>query len=42
MEAFQCERCDHQWCPKSKDSSKPKTCPKCRSPYWDTPRRNKR
>lgn len=33
---FQCERCDHKWVPR--DDSHPKVCPKCKSPYWDTPR----
>ena len=35
---FKCDRCGHIWCARSKDD-KPKTCPKCRSPYWDTPRK---
>jgi hypothetical protein len=29
---------DHIWCPRNKDDV-PKTCPKCRSPYWNTPRK---
>jgi len=35
---LKCDRCNHLWCARSK-KIKPKTCPKCRSPYWDTPRR---
>lgn len=36
ISAYQCtcERCDYTW-PSLK---LPKTCAKCRSPYWDTPR----
>ena len=38
---YTCERCSHVWLPKRPDSVMPKTCAnaKCRSPYWDTPRR---
>ena len=38
VQAFKCERCNYVWCPREKND-KPKTCAKCRSPYWDTPRR---
>lgn len=37
---FRCERCGHEWVPRG--AKKPKVCPKCKSPYWDTPRRPKR
>lgn len=37
---YRCERCDHEWLPRDK-SKDPKVCPKCKSPYWDTPRQNK-
>lgn len=33
-----CLRCDHDWYPRKAEL--PKTCPKCRSPYWNQPRRN--
>ena len=36
--AWQCERCEHVWMPRNTDSE-PKVCPKCKSPYWNTPRR---
>ena len=39
VDAFKCERCNHVWCPRSDKKDIPKTCPKCHSPYWDTPRR---
>lgn len=39
---YVCERCGHEWVPKSIDEDrKPRTCPHCKSPYWDKPRRNK-
>ena len=31
-----CERCAHIWLPRS--DAHPRVCPKCKSPYWDTPR----
>ncbi len=32
-----CLRCDHKWNPHS-ETQHSKYCPKCKSPYWDTPR----
>jgi len=34
-----CYRCHHSWKPIN-INQKPKTCPKCNSPYWDKPRKN--
>lgn len=39
-DGFKCERCGGEWVPKS--NKKPTVCPKCYSPYWDRPRKNKR
>jgi predicted Zn-ribbon and HTH transcriptional regulator len=39
IEHMECYRCGYQWIPKSKKM--PRTCPKCRSAYWDKPRRKK-
>ena len=36
---YKCNRCDYEWYPRSKE--KPKTCPSCRNPYWDSQRKNK-
>jgi len=36
---FRCLRCGHEWASKQKQ---PKVCPKCRSPYWDRPRKPKK
>ena len=32
---LQCKRCNWKWVPRKK---KVVVCPKCKSPYWDTPR----
>ena len=37
---YRCERCDHEWMPRGNGNA-PRVCPKCKSPYWDTPRRAK-
>ena len=36
LEGYECERCKHKWLPRGEA---PKVCPKCKSPYWDRPRR---
>ena len=36
VDAYKCERCGYEWQP-IKDS--PIVCPKCKSPYWDKPRK---
>jgi len=35
-----CHRCKYEWFPRI--MTQPKTCPRCKSPYWDTPRRKKK
>lgn len=37
--AFSCDRCDHEWIPRNPEEF-PKVCPRCKSPYWNTPRKN--
>lgn len=39
LQGYKCERCGHEWIPKGKET--PKVCPKCKSPYWNVPRKNK-
>jgi rubrerythrin len=39
-EGNRCERCNHLWVANSKEE--PKVCPSCKSPYWNTPRKNKK
>src|ERR1700685_4374804 len=34
---YRCERCGYEWLPR-KSEQQPRTCPSCRSPYWDRPR----
>src|SRR5205814_370507 len=34
-----CERCGHEWLPKGRDRE-PEVCPRCKSPYWNRPRRS--
>lgn len=33
-----CYRCEHAWKPKDL-AELPEICPKCKSPYWDRPRK---
>lgn len=40
INGFKCTRCDHIWVPREK--YKPMVCPRCKSPYWDLPRQNKK
>ena len=37
LKGYQCERCNHVWVPREKEY--PRVCPKCKSPYWDRPRK---
>ena len=44
IEGIKCERCGNEWTPQKsrrEKGIKPKVCPKCKSPYFDTPRKNK-
>lgn len=38
LRGYECERCKHQWVPRSKLDELPIICPKCKSPYWNTPK----
>ena len=42
INAYICERCKHNWIPRQNRDDLPETCPSCRSPYWNKPRKNKR
>jgi len=37
MKGYICERCNHTWVPR--DKNEPMVCPKCKSPYWNKPRK---
>ena len=34
---YRCERCGHEWVPRNQEE--PRVCPKCKSPYWNRPRK---
>jgi hypothetical protein len=36
---YTCERCGHHWAPRVLPL--PNICPRCKSRYWDEPRRNR-
>lgn len=38
---YRCERCEHEWVPRE-STTEPRVCPKCKSPYWNVPRREKK
>jgi predicted Zn-ribbon and HTH transcriptional regulator len=40
LDGYLCERCGHKWI--SRGKKKPIVCPKCKSPYWNEPRKNKK
>ena len=37
---FRCERCGHEWVPREPDRE-PRVCPRCKSPYWNRPRKKR-
>ena len=39
LDGYQCERCEHAWVPRDKSGELPSVCPKCKSPYWNKPRK---
>jgi len=40
IKILKCKRCGHEWA--SKRENRPIICPKCKSPYWDRKRREKK
>jgi predicted Zn-ribbon and HTH transcriptional regulator len=36
---YRCERCGHEWIPRGADEE-PRVCPKCRSAWWNRPRKS--
>ena len=34
---WKCDRCEHEWI--SRDGNKPLRCARCKSVYWDTPKK---
>lgn len=39
LEGWECERCDHTWIARDTTEGEPLVCPKCKSPYWNKPRK---
>lgn len=40
LSGYKCERCGHQWVPRNQNKKEdPRVCPKCKSPYWNKPRK---
>jgi hypothetical protein len=43
LKGYKCDRCEHIWKPRSKIKEElPTIRPKCKSPYWNKPRRRRR
>lgn len=44
LDGYICDRCEHTWISRNlngcEGEEKPKVCPKCKSPYWNIPRKN--
>lgn len=38
IKGFMCYRCTHKWAPRN-PKQEPRVCPKCKSPYWDRPKK---
>ncbi len=41
LPVYHCLRCGHQWIARQPGTKAPGTCPRCRSPYWAKPRKEK-
>lgn len=39
LRGYECDRCGHTWFPRFKIQEEPTICPKCKSAYWNKPRR---
>ena len=42
QKGYKCNRCSHEWVPRKGTVGEPRVCPKCKSPYWNKPRKNAR
>ena len=38
---MRCERCNYRWTSILTSGGRPRSCPVCKSPYWDRPRRSR-
>ncbi len=45
IEGYICDRCGYRWASRNgtglRDKTDPRVCAKCKSPYWNKPRKNK-
>jgi predicted Zn-ribbon and HTH transcriptional regulator len=39
LSGWKCERCAHIWVSRQDATEEPRVCPKCKSPYWNRPRK---
>ena len=39
IKGYKCDRCNHKWLPRLKIKILPVICPKCKTAYWNKPRR---
>jgi DNA-directed RNA polymerase subunit RPC12/RpoP len=39
LQGYVCERCGHKWVKREATQGDPVICPKCKSPYWDRPKK---
>lgn len=37
---YRCERCSHEWIPRVDVDDEPRVCPKCRSAWWNKPKKS--
>jgi hypothetical protein len=37
---YRCDRCEHEWIPRDV-VQEPRVCPRCKSPYWNVPRKRR-
>jgi predicted Zn-ribbon and HTH transcriptional regulator len=37
VDAYSCDRCQHEWLKRGTDE--PTVCPKCKSAYWNKPKK---
>ena len=37
VDGYKCERCEYEWIARKK--AYPRVCPRCKSPYWDIPKK---
>lgn len=40
LDGFKCGRCGHEWMSRDKEGD-PTVCPKCKSAYWNKPRKRR-